>query len=88
MLCGIPVVAESRGGDASYIRHSEHGFLFDDPRDAMAQLDASKADPLLRDRIGRSAHGSAQRRFREDLPRRTRNALLADPRPLAFGPAA
>jgi len=88
MLCGIPVVAESRGGYASYIRHGENGFLFDDPRDAMERLDALKADPLLRERIGHSARATAQRLFREDLPLRTRNALLTDPRPLAFGAAA
>ena len=88
MLCGIPVVAESRGGYASYIRHGENGFLFDDPADAMEQLDALKADPLLRERIGHRAHATAQRLFRDDLPLRTRNALLTDPRPLVFGAAA
>lgn len=84
MLCGIPVVAEARGGYASYIRHGENGFLFDDQRDAMAQLDALKADASLRDRIGRSAHATAERLFREDLPRRTRHALLTDSLPLSL----
>jgi glycosyltransferase involved in cell wall biosynthesis len=88
MLCGIPVVAESRGGYASYIRHGENGFLFDDPRDALAQLDALQADPNLRERIGRSAHATAERLFRDDLPLRTRNALLADSRAMEIGMAA
>ena len=84
MLCGIPVVAEARGGYVSQIRHGENGFLFDDPRDAVAQLDALQADPALRDRIGRAAHATAERLFRDDLPARTRRALLVDP-PLGFG---
>ncbi len=79
MLCGIPVVAEARGGYARHIEHGENGFLFDDPRDAMMQLDALHADPALRERIGRSAHATAQRLFRDDLPARTRRALLTDP---------
>ena len=77
MLCGIPVVAEARGGYASFIRHGENGFLFDDQRDAMAQLDALREDAGLRERIGRSAHATAVHLFREDLPDRTRRALLA-----------
>jgi glycosyltransferase involved in cell wall biosynthesis len=81
MLCGIPVVAEARGGYANYIRHGENGFLFDDPREAGLQLDALKADPDLRMRIGAAAHTTAQRLFREDLPERTRRTLLAPPTP-------
>ena len=77
MLCGIPVVAEARGGYASHIRHGQNGFLFDDQREAMAHLDALRVDPDLRDRIGRSAHETACRLFRDDLPDRTREALLA-----------
>ena len=77
MLCGIPVVAEARGGYANYIQHGQNGFLFDDQRDALAQLDALRADPELRERIGRSAHATACRLFRDDLPDRTRKTLLA-----------
>ena len=75
MLCGLPVVAEARGGYASQVRHGENGFLFDDPREAMGHLDALRADPGLRQRIGRAAHATAARLFRDDLPRRTQ-ALL------------
>lgn len=77
MLCGIPVVAEARGGYASFIHHGENGFLFDDQRDAMALLDALRQDAALRERIGRSAHATAVHLFRDDLPDRTRKALLA-----------
>jgi glycosyltransferase involved in cell wall biosynthesis len=83
MLCGIPVVAEARGGYANFIRHGENGFLFDDPSDAMTQLAALQEDPAMRDRIGRSAHATAQRLFRDDLPERTLRALLAEPLPVA-----
>ncbi len=81
MLCGVPVVAEARGGYASFVRHGENGFLFEDPRDAARQLDALQADPALRRRIGAAAHATAARLFRDDLPERTRRALLA---PAAF----
>ena len=76
MLCGLPVVAEARGGYASHIRHGENGFLFDDPRDASRQLDALRADPSLGERSGRAARATAERLFRVDLPHRTRHALL------------
>ncbi len=75
MLCGVPVVAEARGGYASFIRHGENGFLFDDPKDALRHLDALASMPLLRERMGHAAHATAQRLFRDDLPRRTRRAL-------------
>ena len=78
MLCGVPVVAEERGGYAQYVRHGENGFLFCDPDEAMTQLDRLRADPSLRDRIGRAARATAERLFRDDLPRRTRLALLSD----------
>ncbi len=79
MLSGLPVVAESRGGYASWIRHGENGFLFDDPREAALQLDALSADPTLRARVGAAAHATARTLFGEDLPERTRRALLPPP---------
>jgi glycosyltransferase involved in cell wall biosynthesis len=75
MLCGIPVVAEARGGYASHIRDGENGFLFDDPREAAIRLEALEADPDLRSRIGAAARATAQRLFRDDLPERTRRVL-------------
>lgn len=79
MLCGIPVVAEARGGYASYIRHGENGFLFNDHGEASLQLDALQADPDLRERIGAAAHDTAQKLFRDDLPERTRRTLVSLP---------
>ncbi len=79
MLSGLPVVAEARGGYASWIRHGENGFLFDDPREAAHQLDTLSADPGLRARVGAAAHATARRLFAEDLPERTRRALLPSP---------
>ena len=78
MLCGVPVVAEARGGYASFIRHGENGFLFHDPRDAAAQLDALKSDAALRERIGDAAHETARQLFHQDLPERTRRVLVQD----------
>ena len=79
MLCGIPVVAENRGGYASFIRHGENGFLFHDPGEAATQLEALKSDVALRERIGAAAHETARRLFCIDLPERTRRALLQEP---------
>jgi glycosyltransferase involved in cell wall biosynthesis len=79
MLCGIPVVAEARGGYASFIRHGENGFLFRDPGEAALQLEALKSDVALRERIGMAAHQTATRLFQVDLPERTRRALLQEP---------
>ncbi len=70
---------KSRGGYASWIRHGENGFLFDDPREAALQLDALSADPALRARVGAAAHATARTLFGEDLPERTRRALLPPP---------
>lgn len=78
MLCGLPVVAEARGGYARHIRHGENGFLFDDPCDAFAHLHALREDRELRMRIGRAAHDTALHLFQDDLPQRTRRAFLAD----------
>jgi glycosyltransferase involved in cell wall biosynthesis len=84
MLCGIPVVAEGRGGYAEHIRHGENGFLFDDQREAQRHLEALRADAGLRARIGTAAHATAERLFRFDLPERTRRALVPSTRALAF----
>ena len=78
MLCGLPVVAEARGGYARHIRDGENGFLFDDPREAAIRLEALEADPELRMRIGTAAHATAQRLFRDDLPERTRRVLAPE----------
>ncbi len=88
MLCGIPVVAEDRGGYASFIRHGENGFLFHDPGDAATQLEALKSDVALRERIGAAAHETARRLFCVDLPERTRRALLQEPQSATFDPGS
>ncbi|MGI9025334.1 MAG: glycosyltransferase [Burkholderiaceae bacterium] len=79
MLCGLPVVAEARGGYARHIQHGENGFLFEHPREAFAQLNALREDRALRMRVSRAAHETALHFFEKDLPQRTRRAFLADP---------
>jgi glycosyltransferase involved in cell wall biosynthesis len=62
MACGLPVVCGRRGGYADYIAHGVNGFLFDTNKKAIALILKLRADPALRDRIGRAA-----RRTVEDL---------------------
>jgi glycosyltransferase involved in cell wall biosynthesis len=64
MACGLPVVCGRRGGYADYIAHGVNGFLFDTNEQAIALILKLRADPALRERIGRAA-----RRTVEDLYR-------------------
>jgi glycosyltransferase involved in cell wall biosynthesis len=64
MACGLPVVCGRRGGYADYIAHGVNGFLFDTSEQAIALILKLRADPALRERIGRAA-----RRTVEDLYR-------------------
>lgn len=75
MTCGLPVVAEARGGYARLIEHGVDGFLFERPEEALAILGRLAADPALRERIGRNARRKAKR-LQAELPRRTRDLLL------------
>ncbi len=86
MLCGVPVVAEARGGYARHIQHGENDFLFEDPREAFAQQNALREDRTLRMRISRAAHETALHFFEKDLPQRTRRACLADSPSIATRP--
>lgn len=52
MACGVPVVAENRGGYASFIEHGQNGFLFTDNDEAFEQVMALKENPSLRADIG------------------------------------
>ena len=68
MACGLPIVAERRGGYAAIIDHGRNGFLFDNEAEAYAILLTLKNDPQLRARVGAAARetqvrllGDAQR---------------------------
>jgi len=76
MLCGIPVVAEARGGYARHIVHGQNGFLFERPTEAVGLLAMLRDDPALRRRIGAAARASSLQLFANDLPRRTVTTLL------------
>ena len=60
MACGLPVVCGRRGGYADYISHGVDGFLFDTNEEAIALMLKLRADPALRDRIGRAARRSVE----------------------------
>ncbi|HEX8013485.1 MAG TPA: glycosyltransferase family 4 protein [Casimicrobiaceae bacterium] len=62
MACGLPVVCGRRGGYADYIANGVNGFLFETSEEAVALILKLRADPALRERIGRAA-----RRTVEDL---------------------
>ena len=55
MACALPVVAHRSGGYAGIIEHGRNGFLFDSDDEAEAIIDDLRADPGLRQRIGREA---------------------------------
>lgn len=79
MLCGLPVVVESRGGYARHIVHGENGFLFERPTEALGLLAMLRDDPALRRRVGAAARASTLRFFADDLSRRTVTTLLGGP---------
>lgn len=60
MACGLPVVCGRRGGYADYIVHGVNGFLFDTSEQAIALLRILRADPALRERIGRAARRTVE----------------------------
>jgi len=60
MACSLPVVCGRRGGYADYIAHGVNGFLFDTTEQAIALLMRLRADPALRERLGRAARGTVE----------------------------
>jgi glycosyltransferase involved in cell wall biosynthesis len=52
MACGVPVVAEGRGGYVDFVENGRNGFLFKDNDQALAQVLALRDDPSLRAEIG------------------------------------
>jgi len=63
---GVPVVASSLGGAGEIVEHGETGFLFDPahPEVGLAYLRQLVADPGLRARLGATARGRHEQRFR------------------------
>ncbi len=63
MACGLPVVAESRGGYRNAIEHGKNGFLFEDQEEALDILKTLKKDPDLRLRVGGAARATVAAMF-------------------------
>lgn len=55
LACGIPVVAENRGGFTHLISEGENGFLFDTNADALEKILQIKENPALRESMSQRA---------------------------------
>lgn len=66
MAAGVAVVASGVGGLPWMVEHGSTGFLCDPhhPGELVDCLRRVLEDPLLRDRLGRSARQRAERQFR------------------------
>jgi glycosyltransferase involved in cell wall biosynthesis len=73
IACGLPVVCHRRGGYSEIIEHGRNGFLFDGPEEALEILLHLKANPGLRESVGRAARQSA-----EEMYSPARRAEVAD----------
>src|SRR5829696_7663502 len=63
MACGLPVVCHKRGGYAEIIDDGHNGFLFDTQQEALEIVLTLKADPQLRERVGKAARRTAEELF-------------------------
>jgi glycosyltransferase involved in cell wall biosynthesis len=76
MACGLPVVVGRNGGYRELIEHGMNGFLFDTHVEAIAYLEALRADPALARRIGRAARTTVVDRFGASHAARVREFFL------------
>ena len=60
MACRLPVVCNSHGGYADWIKHGHNGFLFDTSEQARGILARLVADASLRRRIGLNARATVE----------------------------
>lgn len=60
MACGLPVVAEDRGGYRAHVSHGETGFLFTTDAEALGYLRGLATEPALRRRMGEAARAAAE----------------------------
>jgi glycosyltransferase involved in cell wall biosynthesis len=69
MACGLPVVADQRGGYAEQVRPGDNGFLTNGNEEALRDVLLLRADSDLRRRVGAAARATAQTLYGEGLPR-------------------
>lgn len=63
MACGVPVVAEDRGGYASFIKNGQNGFLFRNNEEAFAQIMDLRENPPLRAEITENARRTVEEMY-------------------------
>ena len=66
MATGLPVVAHQCGGYARFLRNGEEALLFDTDEEAFALVMRLKADPVLRERIGRNGRRRVEQMYAGD----------------------
>lgn len=66
LACGLPIVADSRGGYTDWIEHGKNGFFFSTQEEAWELLQALQGDAAMRHRLAEAARNTA--------------AALSDPR--------
>jgi len=81
MANGLPVVCHARGGYAEAIRQGENGFLYQDQEQAIAIINALRADPSHRAALGRAAQQDVQIRFGEALEQQIRDYFIGRDHP-------
>jgi glycosyltransferase involved in cell wall biosynthesis len=55
LACGLPVVAENRGGYVTSIEHGQNGFLFETNAQALAIVQQLRDEPDLASRVSHAA---------------------------------
>lgn len=63
MACGVPVVAENRGGYTDWIENGKNGFLFNTTQEAMDYLERLAGDGQLRNEIATAALDTVQEMY-------------------------
>lgn len=76
MASGLPVVCHARGGYAESIRQAENGFLYQDQDQAFAIIDALRAAPSLRARLGGAAQRDAHALLGEAFEQQIRDFFI------------
>lgn len=66
MACGVPVVAENRGGYVDFVESGVNGFLFGSNEEAVDQVLRLREDAALRETMGKAARESVVQLYSPD----------------------